>query len=283
MKLIQAETGLNYMTKPKTNNNTTNQANRLSVQVTLTGLSFLITAPSNAVVYFSEVSFDTPHTPEELLFELSDHLSNEPQLQGKFDTVNVIYTTNNYTVVPQSLFDENKASEYLKFNTKILGNDYISYDEIEGHNAVVVYVPYMNINNFIFDTYGTFSYYHSTTLLIRELLVLEKHSEATKVFLHVLDDQFECIVSKNGILQLCNSYSFKTSEDFIYYVLFCFEQLDLNPDAIETVVCGNIGLDSPLYEILYAYVRNVSFAEASGPQLAGEQSHEHYVLKSMVQ
>ncbi len=270
------------MTKPKTNSNTTNQTNRLSVQVTLTGLSFLITDSSGGILHFSELEFDTPHTPEELLFALSAHLKKQEALQGKFGSVNVIYTTHNYTIVPISLFDENKASEYLKFNTKILGNDYISYDEIEGHNAVVVYVPFVNINNFMFDTYGSFNYFHSTTLLIQDLLAAEKHSETTKVFLHILEDQFECIVSKNGALQLCNSYSFKTAEDFIYYVLFCFEQLQLNPDSIETLVCGNISLESPLYEILYRYVRNVSFAKHSQPKLENEAAHEHYILKSMM-
>lgn len=267
------------MTK-KPNNINTDQPNRLSVQVTLTGLSFLVSSLDGEVLFFSEKNFDTPLTPEELLLELTDAISEEEMLQGKFENVNLIYTTLNYTLVPGTLFDEDKASEYLKFNTKILGNDYISYDEIENQNTVIVYVPFVNINNYIFEKYGTFNYYHGCTLLVKDLVNIEKHSQSTKVYLHVLEDQFECIIFTNGKLQLCNSYTYKTAEDFIYYVLFCFEQLKLNPNEVETVLCGSITSESDLYDILYTYVRNVSFMDRSLPQLADEQAHQHYLLKT---
>jgi len=267
------------MTK-KSNNINTDQSNRLSVQLALTGLSFLVSSLDGEVLFFSEKNFDSSLTPEELLFELEDAISEEKSLQGRFESVNLIYTTHNYTLVPATLFDEDKASEYLKFNTKILGNDYISYDEIESQNTVIVYVPYVNINNYIFDRYGPFNYYHASTLLVKDLLNIEKHSRSAKVYLHVLKDQFECIVFMNGKLQLCNSYAYKTAEDFIYYVLFCFEQLKLNPDEVDTVLCGSITSENDLYDILYTYVRNVSFMDRSLPQLADEKAHQHYLLKT---
>ena len=267
------------MTK-KSNNINADQPNRLSVQITLTGLSFLVSSLDGEVLFFSEKNFDTPLTPEELLLELTEAISEEEMFQGKFENVNLIYTTHNYTLVPGTLFDEDKASEYLKFNTKILGNDYISYDEIENQNTVIVYVPFVNINNYIFDKYGTFNYYHGCTLLVKDLLNIEKHSQSTKVYLHVLEDQFECIIFTNGKLQLCNSYTYKTAEDFVYYVLFCFEQLKLNPNEVETVLCGSITSESDLYDILYTYVRNVSFIDRSLPQLADEKAHQHYLLKT---
>ena len=182
--------------------------------------------------------------------------------------------------MPSSLFDENKASEYLKFNTKILRNDFISFDEIENENSVVVYVPFVNINNYIFERYGSFKYYHASTLLVQNLLNTGKHSEKTQVYLHVHAQQFECIIITKGKLQLCNSYTYKTPEDFIYYVLFGFEQLKLNPDTVQTILCGDISLESDLYEVLYTYIRDVSFMEHSLPKLANEQTHQHFLLKT---
>lgn len=268
------------MTTLKTNNITTNQPKRLSVQVTLTGLSFLIASVDGAVLFFTEQNFDTTHTPEELLFELKSVVANNEALRENFETVSLIYTTLNYSLVPSSLFDENKASEYLKFNTKILSNDFISYDEIEGQNAVVVYVPLVNINNFMFEQYGSFEYYHSSTLLVQNFLNTEKHAQEIKVYLHILQEQVDCIIINNGKLALCNSYSYKTPEDFIYYVLFCFEQLKLNPETIKAVLCGDISEESEIYTILYTYVREISFLEHTFPKLANEPMQQHYLLKS---
>ncbi|MEM7087595.1 MAG: DUF3822 family protein, partial [Bacteroidota bacterium] len=177
------------MTSLPTNNITNNQPKRLSVQITLTGLSFLIASEDGAVLFFTEKNFDTTHTPEELLFELRSIVADNDVLKEDFTSVSLIYTTLNYSLVPTSLFDENKASEYLKFNTKILSNDFISYDEIEGQNAVVVYVPLVNINNFMFEQYGSFTYYHSSTLLVQSFLNKEKHAQDTKVYLHILKEQ----------------------------------------------------------------------------------------------
>ncbi len=269
------------MTIQKTkNNNNTNQTKRLSVQITLTGLSFLIASPNGEVLFFTEKKFDTQHTPEELLFELTHILSGEEALRDEFERVTLVYTTQNYAVVPSSLFDENKASEYLKFNTKILQNDYISYDEIKNDPSVVVYVPFVNINNYIFEQFGSFQYYHAGTLLIQYVLNTEKHSQETRVYLHVLPQQFECIILSQGKLQMCNSYSYKTPEDFIYYILFCFEQLQLNPDTVETVVCGDIFPESELHDILYTYIRHISFIEHGLPNIANEPAHQHFLLKT---
>ncbi|MEL6810607.1 MAG: DUF3822 family protein [Bacteroidota bacterium] len=268
------------MTKPQTNSINTNQTNRLSVQISLTGLSFLVTSEEGRIVHFSEQKFDAPHTPNELLYEVDSHFIGETALGGRFGNVTLIYTTQNYSLVPAPLFNEKKASEYLKFNTKILGNDYISYDELQNEAIVVVYVPFVNINNYIFERFGSFQYYHSTTLLLSHILKREKHSGDTCVYLHVLEGQFDCIIVSKGKLELCNSYAYKTPEDFIYYVLFCFEQLELNPDTIETVLCGIISVESPLYEILYTYVRHVSFMEVQHPAIGDAKSHEHILLKT---
>jgi len=56
--------------------------------------------------------------------------------------------------------------------------------------------------------------------------------------------------------------------------------MKLNPEAVETVLCGSITSENDLYDILYTYVRNVSFIDRSLPQLADEKAHQHYLLKT---
>ena len=103
------------------------------------------------------------------------------------------------------------------------------------------------------------------------------------MYIHVQMDQFDCVVVKNGRTELCNTYSYKTSEDFIYYVLFCIEQLGLNPDTLPVIVCGDIELGDANYEILYTYIRDISFTEDNEAQDLSDtldKSHKNYILKS---
>ena len=50
---------------------------------------------------------------------------------------------------------------------------------------MVVYVPLVNINNFIFERFGSFEYKHSATILLNRVLTLEKNSKSLKMYLNI--------------------------------------------------------------------------------------------------
>ncbi len=267
----------------KTSNIQNTLQHRLSVQVSLSGLSFLVTNPENKETeFFLEKALDHSTTPEELLMDIESLMFKNDILNANFSEVSIIYSTPVYSLVPISLFDETKASEYLKFNSKILANDYMAHDVLENLDIVVVYVPFMNINNFFFEKYGSFNYYHSTTVLLKTILEEEKYS-LPKMYLHFQKHSFDCIVLKNGELQLCNSYTFKTPEDFIYYTLFCMEQLNLNPENLPVIFCGEIEREDDNYKIAYTYIRNIEFAKISTSKVkidSEDNRHRHFILQN---
>ena len=139
----------------------------------------------------------------------------------------------------------------------------------------------MNINNYMFDKFGSFEYYHSLSVLLKTWLPKEKYSEEPKAFIHVQAKSFDMVVMHKGQLALANTFTFRTPQDFIYYVLFSLEQLKLNPDTIPVEVCGHIRKDDDLYAILYRFVRNISFIES--PILGFDETpkHFHFLLKHL--
>ena len=56
-----------------------------------------------------------------------------------------------------------------------------------------------------------------------------------------------------------NIFEYQTKEDFIYYILFTLEQLDLSTETTNISIIGAINEQSELYKILYTYIRNISF------------------------
>lgn len=231
---------------------------RLSVQVSLAGLSFLVAEEGTGKVhFFSERTFPSPLTPDLIEEEIRQQLA-EPELDLQISSTVVVYSTELYTLVPKDLFDPKRSSDYLKFNAKILPGDYIAHDKVANSPVVVVYVPLMNVNNLLFDRFGSFEYYHSATLLIEHFGRVAKNTEDSRVFLNLYHDSFDMLVFKKGELALCNRYNHSTAEDLLYYLLFSLEQLDLNPDRVPVLVAGNITNDDNVFELLYTYVRDVS-------------------------
>lgn len=235
----------------------TNKHQSLSVQISLNGLSFLITDENQNQIRFENEEWFYATTPFELHSELEKLLRKLPQ-NSVFKEVSVIYETPVYTVVPELFFDERKASEYLKFNSKILVNDYISHDRLDFLNLVVVYVPLMNLNNALFEKLGSFEYFHLATVLLDAFFKIHDKAE-TRVFVHVRESSFDCVVYKEDRLELCNSYPYASPEDFLYYLLFMMEQLQLNPDKIPISLCGKIQENNAIHELLYKYIRHIDF------------------------
>ena len=168
---------------------------RLSIQVSLNGLSFCILEDSTkTITYLEHFGFDKKLTPFELLDHIKSIYSSEEVLKNAFNTVNVIYVNELSTLVPKPLFDEDALADYLKFNSKILKSDFIAFDEIEANDSMNVYVPYVNINNFIYEKYGSFSYRHFSTILIDHILKLEKNTANPKMYINTSDTHFKFFI-----------------------------------------------------------------------------------------
>lgn len=243
-------------------NNTNKQINlELSIQISLSGLSFCILhSDTNSISYLKELRFKKQLNPIELLEKVKQSFETEAMLQNKFETLNVIHENELSTLVPQSIFNEDVIADYLKFNSKILKSDFVTFDTIDNNQSVNVYIPYVNVNNYIFDLYGDFTYKHASTVLIETILESEKQSEGSSFYVNVTQNRFEIVVTNQGKLQFYNSFEYSTKEDFIYYILFTAEQLKQDPETLNLILMGAVNKDDALYNIAYKYVRHVSFA-----------------------
>lgn len=254
------ETGLKTILKSNSLNK--NNSKALSIQISLSGLSFcILNKTTNTIEYLKNISFDKKGTPFDSLERLITTLDTNTIFEQNFESVLLIYQNELSTCIPKPLFDEDNIADYLKFNAKILNTDFIAYDDIKVNDSINVYVPYININNYVFDRFGAFEYKHASTILIQSLLEKESQSEGKKLFINVSKNYFEIIAIDGTNLEFYNTFEYQTKEDFIYFILFTIEQLRLDPETIQTKLMGEISKDDELFEIVYKYIRYVDFME----------------------
>jgi len=258
------------------------QENHISIQLSLDGFSFCIyNKIQEEIGVFAVYEFENnTNSPYKHLEQVKQLYQKEILLHVKYESVSVSHFNNLVTQVPKAFFNKINLKDYLQYTIKVLDNDYVTYDEIWNSEIINVYIPFININNFLLDIYGTFLYKHTSTLLIEKLLNKYKNSEGDFCFVNVSNTTFEVVVVKNKKFELYNSYSFATKEDFIYYILFTAEQLNLNPEEFKLVLLGNIEKESELYTILYQYIRNIKFYEPCtfSPILNSISSHANFTL-----
>ena len=105
----------------------------------------------------------SPYKHLEFVEEL---FKKEKLLNLTYNSVSVTHSNNLVTQVPLPFFDKNNKERYLQYSIKVLENDYITFDEIKNSEIVNVYIPFVNINNFLIDKFNSFIYKHSSTVLI---------------------------------------------------------------------------------------------------------------------
>ena len=263
---------------------TNNNIKELSIQVNLNGLSFcILNKASNSVEYLHSIEFNNKLTPFDVLNRLKSELSANSRFFDSFNAVNVIHQNELSTLVPKALYDEKQKANYLKFNAKILKTDYITHDDIDQNQSVNIYIPYVNINNYIFDTFGEFTYQHSSTVFINSILKNDKLGDEPVMFVNINKTMLEIVVLDKGDIQLFNVFEYHSKEDFIYYILFVFEQLSLDVETTPVKLCGKIANDDELFKLIYTYVRHVDILKVDTDYAIAEtdkqeELHHYYLI-----
>ena len=270
------ETGLRII---QANNNISDKNLVLSIQAGLSGLSFFVLDRfSKIIVDVIVENFSKQQTPDQLLKAVKTAFNRNDSLKQSFSKVQIIHDNEMQTLVPSALFEEAHLSDYLKYNTKIFKTDFITYDVIQNKDAMLVYIPFVNINNYIFERFGSFEYKHSATVLIDKILQLEKNNNQKKLYINIQKTHFELIALDGNSFQLFNRFEYKTREDFIYYILFTAEQLDFNPENFKCVLMGAVEDNDELFSIAYKYIRHVSLLPITNMRYNQNNSTQNFTL-----
>ncbi|WP_296386943.1 DUF3822 family protein, partial [Winogradskyella sp.] len=93
----------------------------------------------------------------------------------------------------------------------------------------------------------------------------------------------ELLVVDKSKLLLFNVFEYNSKEDFIYYVLFVFEQLKLDVETTPVNLSGNIDKDDEIYNTLYTYVRHIDFMPTDhnfevSNTIESNKFHHHYLI-----
>ena len=184
--------------------------------------------------------------------------------EKKYNNLLKLITVNHYnnlhTIVPQALFDKNNIKNYLKFNNSLLQNDEYLYDTVKINECINIFVPIkFNISN-LQQHSKKVTQKHYTTNLINEVYTIEKNNTNSNLYLNINNSKIDIILVSDNQLKFINTFDYSTNEDIVYYVLFCFEQLNLNPENSPVVIAGDF--NESIYDMIFKYIRHLSIYES---------------------
>lgn len=190
---------------------------------------------------------------------LADIAGSFPWLSNRFHAVNGIIGNSRFTLIPEVLFIEHEKESYFNFLHDREASETVLTDRLEHLGIYTVYSIPGACRKELDRVFPKVTLCHISSVLIWNLWMSVKNMTGRKVFLNLREGQFDLLVFEGNQLKYCNIFHFLTAEDIAYYVIFVFEQLDLNPEEIRLALLGNVDKFSPVYDLLFRYIRNIDF------------------------
>ncbi|HEX5003035.1 MAG TPA: DUF3822 family protein [Bacteroidia bacterium] len=165
------------------------------------------------------------------------------------------------TLVPNPLFTEINASDYLSFSNQTASETTVIADvlhQIDAHNVHAIPEWLHSVLSLKFP--GVIIN-HRSSALIDYLTSLNKNSGVELMVADITREYIELVVTRGNKLLLHNTYKFENAEGLVYFILFACEQLQLNPESVCLRFSGQINSENPAYKLAHKYIRDTGFME----------------------
>ncbi|MEQ8324137.1 MAG: DUF3822 family protein [Vicingaceae bacterium] len=237
-----------------------NTSKFLSLQVGKDGMSYAILSPTdNTVELTREFIFDSVNSNADLLADIRGIVENDPALMGPFFHTSIGFYQGKSTLIPEALFEAGMEESYLNFTEDSDVERYFFSNKLVNLRSRNVFSVDKALCDYLQSCYPTPLFLHSSTPLIDVFALQEKRNSGRRCFIHVQYSHFEILCFEKGELRFYNSFDYTTAEDLLYYVLFVFEQLDLNQESEPISVFGEIDQYGTIADLLKRYLGVVEF------------------------
>jgi hypothetical protein len=177
---------------------------------------------------------------------ISGVMNSLPWLTGHFHSVKGIVANSRFTLIPEALYLENEKENYFNFVHERDSGEVVHSDRLQHLGVYSVYGVPAHFSKEIDKFFSQAILRHISSVLISNIWMNVKNMSGRKAFLNLRDAQFDLLVFEGNQLKYCN--------------VFAFEQLSLNPEEVSLVLMGNGDRFSPVYDLLFRYIRNIEFA-----------------------
>lgn len=236
----------------------------LLVQLGVRDCQVAVIDDEKRIVLLEDYVFGEMSSHEELIDQLRGLFeSHQLLMAGFWKKVTLSIKNNKMVQVPEALFIEDAAADYLKFNASIdLTKEDVLFCQNKLTDAITVFAVQKELHQLVREIYlnTTVNIIHQSAALIEGLLDYKKELSGTPLYIYVDRFKLHILYVQEGKLIYYNQFVIKQFSDYVKYIMLVMKGLQIDQATSQVVLWGYIGKNSPHYQEFYKYIRNVSFA-----------------------
>lgn len=259
----------------------------LSMLLGMNRFSYLITDQQQQVVALVAHDFDQKVNSNIDVIESLKKLFVEDQyLKLPYSSYKLALVSPTSTLIPTKLFKDEHKADYLANIIRLGEEDVVFEDLLPTLDVVNVYNYTKEVTQLVKNSLPKTKIYHINSPVLMGFKQATAHRDGKKIYINVKDQLLTVVLFEDTDLVFCNAFSFKTSKDFIYYLLLVFEQFKLKTEVTPVFIAGSIIEESEVYHLLYRYIRHLSMIPSPnyyhfGKKFGDRQKHIYFDLFSL--
>lgn len=223
----------------------------------------IVDCSDGRVLFFEDYVLGDLSSHQELLTLFQTLFESHPVLQAGFwNSVKVSIKNSKFVQVPNSLFVEEAASEYLKFNANIdQEKEDVLFCYNEKIDAVTIFAVQKDLLTWLKRIYSNTKIHliHQSSSLIEGVLQIVGQSQKSRLYIYVDRFKLHILSIENSKLIYYNQFAIKQFSDYVKYMMLVMKGLGMDQQTCEVVLWGYISQNSPHYQEFVKYIRNVTF------------------------
>jgi len=216
--------------------------------------------------------------------KIKDVIKSDAYLNKSYKSVDLIFRSEKFTLVPGELFNKSFLKSYFKFNLNYKDDEEIHFNRLKEADAYNLFAIPANITTFLVNKFPEVKFYQQGTPIIENLILKTKESKSDSptVFINVFKDSLDFISVSKGKLLFYNIFKYRTPEDFLYFILNNLKCLGYEANKTEFILAGDIDENSELYLKTYKYFANYKFAKVNSEYSFSFNIPEHKLTNILI-
>jgi hypothetical protein len=192
---------------------------------------------------------------DDLFYELR---TNSGLLDKSYGNTKVFYNVEESVLIPAYKFNGNAAANYIDVLYGDADNTVVKQDDVKSSEQLfVAYRIHKTLHDAVNRNFLNLKQHHVYTASVQNVLSKERGGTNELLKLQFYEDKIIAAVTRDGKLQIVQSFSYQSAEDVLYYALHLANTYNLNPDELHLELSGVIASGSQAYQLLQQYFKNM--------------------------
>ena len=255
----------------------------LSIRLAPNGFSFFIlNERSQEVIVFKDFPIDYH---QDVIAVTLTELRKEVLLSLPFSEVRILIDFPEVTSVPSIIYDEENKDQLFALNVNTTKNEFVISNSNSIYDIEVLFAIPTKLYQFFNDNFKRFRFVHKLSNIL-DFAYKYKDKTREQLFVSYNDNHIIAVGLRNNMIVYHNCFKITTDEDFIYYFLLVFQELEFDQYEAKVLFDGPMPEDHKSIGIIREYIRNIEFASIPEvmrifPNIAELPQHYHSNLLSL--